>query len=69
MVNKLEQRAIYMSQAGDPVPDMFCNKCGEQYVYEKDFHPRGGGRLVPGHRCQAQGGAMFGIKRIVRTLQ
>lgn len=69
MVNKLEQRAIYMNQAGEPVPDMFCNHCGEQYIYERDFHPRGGGRVVPGHRCTAQGGAMFGIKRIVRDLQ
>lgn len=58
-----------MPSPGDVVEDMTCNKCGEPYKYERDFHPRGGGRLVPGHRCRAQGSEMFGIKRIVRGLQ
>lgn len=53
---------------GDIVEDMVCEKCGENYIWERDFHPRGGGKLVPGHRCAAQGSGMFGIKRIVREL-
>lgn len=48
---------------------IICDTCGVEYTFEKDFHPRGHGQLVPAHRCLGRGGGMMGMKKYIRTLQ
>lgn len=62
-----EEPIIYEKIQGGPTGIM-CNDCGQEYTFERDFHPRGGRQLVPAHRCLAKGGGLMGMKRFIRNL-
>lgn len=57
-----------MVESGDICDEHKCKECGENYVYLKDTHPRGGGQLVPTHKCLARSTDMFAIIERIRTL-
>jgi|SaaInlV_125m_DNA_1040241.scaffolds.fasta_scaffold244349_2 hypothetical protein len=57
-----------MVEIGDIAEEHKCAECGEYYTFQKDTHPRGGGRLVPTHRCLARSTDMFAVTERIRNL-
>ena len=64
----IDEPIEYEKIQGGPT-GIICNECGEQYYFERDYHPRGNRQLVPAHRCLARGGGMMGMKKFIRNLQ
>ena len=65
--DEVQEEVVYEKIEGGPT-GILCNECGIEYLFERDFHPRGGKQLVPAHRCLAKGGGLMGMKRFIRNL-
>jgi len=63
----IDEPVVYEKIEGGPT-GIICEACKQEYLFERDFHPRGGGQLVPAHRCLGRGGGLMGMKRFIRTL-